>query len=104
MPNGDQDSSVEKTSVALNPAEVDYSRAQMVRFYTNHVGAQVSFFDIRLLLSTVRIEDKRLVSDETVTVLMTPELAIVLRQILDKALQSYTTSYGAIREANTSEE
>lgn len=83
----------------VNLSNIDYSRTQQARFYANHVAAQVNLFDVRLLLSSVHIEGGKLIADETITLMMSPELAVVLQSMLTKSIQNYTDAFGAPRSA-----
>jgi hypothetical protein len=84
---------------AINSTNIDYSHAQRARFYANHVVAQVTLFDVRLVLSSVHIEGSKLIADEAVDLLLSPELAVVLQNVLAQSIQTYSGAYGGIRSA-----
>jgi|ERR1700733_10233138 len=79
--------------------EVDYTKARHVRFYAEHAGAQITLFDIRLLLSQVDLTEtnQKVAARDTLTVLMSPELARMVYDVLGSALETYSTSYGPLR-------
>lgn len=76
---------------------IDYSRSQQARFYANHIASQVTLFDVRFLLSNVHLEHGTLIADETISVLMSPELALLLAQTAAQAVKNYNDSFGPIR-------
>ena len=85
---------------SANFGNVDFSRVQSIsRFYANHAGANITLFDIRLVLNNVEIDaDKsKVMADETLTVYMSPELAHVVHTLLGQALATYTNLYGNLR-------
>jgi hypothetical protein len=95
----------EKAGISVGPEQqasysnVDYSKAHLGKFYANHVAAQFTLFDIRLLLSIVDLNAaaNQLVGQETLTVFMSPEIAALLHEILGKAIQQYKAKYGDLR-------
>ncbi len=88
-------STQQTTSMA---SQVDYSN--IARFYTNHVQANISLFEIRLILNFVHginSETGHLMAGDTMFVSMAPEMAQALHNILGKALEGYTRDYGSLR-------
>jgi hypothetical protein len=77
--------------------KADFTKSQIHRFYANHVAANVTLFDIRLLLSDVDIAGNEVSAVQTVMVLMSPELATLAHSLLGKALDTYTKAYGRLR-------
>jgi hypothetical protein len=82
-------------------ANVDYSKTQGDRFYANHIAAGATMFDVRLLFSDVDIDaaGKVLLARQTLTVMMSPELAGILQAALNQAMEAYTSTYGQTRTA-----
>ena len=91
------DQKTEFASKTVNFSNIDLSHSQHARFYANHVAVQVTFFDFRLLLSTVHVENGTLIADETLNVLLSPEMAKVLKDVLENSLQQFTALYGPLR-------
>ena len=85
----------------VNFGKVDYSKTQHGRFYANHVGVNMTLFDIRLILSDVDVAGDGVSAAQTMTVLMTPELAVLVHSILGKTLQNFTASFGKHRLPET---
>jgi hypothetical protein len=76
---------------------VDYSKTNQMRFYANHVAANVTMFELRLILSDVDVVDDGLAAVQTVTVLMSPELAKLTHFVLGKSLDNYIKRFGGTR-------
>ncbi len=74
-----------------------FSNTKRTRFYANHVTAAFTLFDVRLILSSVHVEKDRVEADETLDVMMSPELAALLVRVMAEGLQSYITTYGNLR-------
>jgi hypothetical protein len=82
----------------VNFSDVDYSKSQGAgRFYANHAGTAVTVFDIRLVLSDVDVVGDGVAAVQTLTVLMSPELAQLVHELLGQALQNYTKAFGKPR-------
>jgi hypothetical protein len=81
----------------------DYSTTQRGRFYANHASGAVTLFDIRLIFSAVHVDDNspKVVADDTIDVLMSPELAALVHQVLGKALNNYRETFGKLRLPDT---
>ena len=78
-------------------SKVDYSKAQGARFYANHAQTAVTLFDIRLTFGDVDIGNEGVSAVQTVTILMTPELAVLTHNLLGRAVRQYELSYGKPR-------
>ncbi|SPF50688.1 hypothetical protein SBA4_4480008 [Candidatus Sulfopaludibacter sp. SbA4] len=76
---------------------VDYSKAQSVRFYANHVAGNMTLFDIRLILSDVDVVGDHVSAVQTLTLLLSPEVAEMTRIVLEEALTKYGQSFGKVR-------
>jgi hypothetical protein len=98
MPDDNNQEEQETQVGTFSFSNIDYSQTRHTRFYSNHVAGQITFFDVRLLLSSVHVADNKLFADETFHLIMTPEFATVLKQTLDAALQNFTAVYGPPRQ------
>ena len=81
---------------------IDFGQADYRRFYANHVQSSMSLFELRLILSNIQGFDQergKLVADEALHVIMSPELAWGLLGVLRNALHDYVKAYGPIRGA-----
>jgi hypothetical protein len=87
----------ESSAGTVNLTNVDFSGAKQLSFYANHVAAQVTFFDVRLLLSIVRAGQGKLIAEETINLMMTPEFAIALKDTISAAIENFTQVYGPPR-------
>jgi hypothetical protein len=86
---------------AANMSNIDYSKTAHTRFYAKHVGANLTMFEIRLILSNVDVENSGLVANSTVTLFMSPELASMANAALTSALFAYKSKYGKLRIPDT---
>src|SRR5690242_2341412 len=96
----EQQGTVETTASPIKMADfgqIDYSKSQMGRFYANHAAASVTYFDIRLAFSAVQIDQGRVMADDTLTVLLSPELANIVHAVLGRAIENYVKTYGPLR-------
>jgi hypothetical protein len=80
-----------------NYGKVDFSKSQGIRFYANHVATAITLFEIRLVLSDVDLAGDGVAAVQTVTVLMSPELAKLTHGLLGQAIENYTASHGKLR-------
>ncbi len=83
--------------VIFQSGDVDYSTAQGMRFYANHAAASATLFDIRLVFSDIEIAGDHLKAIQTLTILMSPELAQMVHALLGRTLQNYKTANGPLR-------
>jgi hypothetical protein len=83
-------------------SNVDYSKTKETRFYANHVLANVTAFDIRMIMSDVDIDgiNKKLVANSSVVLVMSPRLAVFLQASLAQAIQGYEARFGEIQLLN----
>lgn len=81
----------------VNFGKIEASKAQGFRFYANHVAGSVNLFDIRLVLSDVDVAGDGLRPVQTLTVLMSPELAVLAHATLGRSIENYTKTYGKHR-------
>ena len=89
-------------NVLLTPEEVDYSNVRKQTFYANHGSVAASLFDMRLIFNYIEGVDattNKLTARENLTVLMSPELALLVCSALAKAVQEYTQKFGPVRPA-----
>lgn len=77
--------------------KVDYSKTQNLRFYANHVAANATLFELRLVFSDVDIVNNGVSAVQTVNVLMSPELATLAYTVLGRSLDNYKKRYGGTR-------
>lgn len=79
-------------------SNIDYSKTKETRFYTNHVIANVTAFDIRMIMSDVDIDgvNQKLVANSTTVLVMSPRLAVFLQASLAQAIQGYQARFGKI--------
>jgi hypothetical protein len=86
-------------------SNIDYSATSRTMFYADHVQANITLFDVRLLLSNVRVDSERgmLVAEQTLSLFMSPELADLTHTILGRALESYAKQFGRLRPTPHSE-
>jgi hypothetical protein len=88
-------SDVEERKVQFG--NVDYSKTQHLRFYANHVATNATLFEIRLILSDVDVVGTSVAAVQTVTVLMSPEIAKLTHMVLGRSLENYEKLYGETR-------
>lgn len=98
-PDSSESEFVKETHTAATTSNIDYSKTKHGRFYANHVGVNVTMFDIRLLLSDVDVDspNNKLVASETLTLFLSPELAYMIHTALGAAILSYTQRFGKLR-------
>jgi|ERR1017187_1039701 hypothetical protein len=98
MPN-EPDSPPKPETKPILFSNIDYSKTQGARFYANHISANATMFDVRLLFSDVDIdaEGGGLIARNTVTIMMSPELAGILQIALNQALGGYVSTWGPTR-------
>jgi hypothetical protein len=77
--------------------KVDYGTSQGLRFYANHVAANATLFDVRLILSDVDVQGDGVKAIQTLAVLMSYELAQLLHMTLGRTLENYAEAYGKSR-------
>jgi hypothetical protein len=93
------DEPVQRRRRTANFGDVDYSHTQGGRLYANHAGANITLFDVQLILSNVEIDtvNNKMTANETLTVYMSAELAHIVHALLGQALANYTGTYGNLR-------
>jgi hypothetical protein len=77
--------------------DVDYSKTQHLRFYANHVATNATLFELRLVLSDVDVVGTSVAAVQTLTVLMSPEIAKLTHMVLGRSLENYKKLYGETR-------
>ncbi|HTR36688.1 MAG TPA: DUF3467 domain-containing protein [Bryobacteraceae bacterium] len=98
QPDAPQES-IEHERLKLEAANVDFSTTQGAVFYANFAQGQATLYDVRLMLSCVRgaAGMEKVVADQTFHILMSPELAASVRELLDRILKDYHAQYGELR-------
>ncbi len=68
-------------------------------FYSNNATVVATQWDIHVYFGQVReSEPGKMIADESIGIIMTPEHAVALSNILKHALEQYEASNGKIRE------
>jgi len=82
--------------------QLDYSQAtRYPKFYANFVTIQDSLFELRMNVSFLKGTDPKtgkLVVEDFLTILMSPELAATMHNLLASSLTKYQKKYGNLRK------
>ncbi len=98
--------SVEHEQVRLDSAQVDFSATPVVSFYTNFAQGQATLYDIRLMFSNVHgaPEHGKVLAEQSLHVLMSPELAASVHSLLGRIINDYKAQYGELRAPKKKQE
>jgi hypothetical protein len=84
----------------LTQEEVDYTNVVKRTFYANHGQAVSSLFEMRLVFNYVDGVDlgtNKLIGRENLTVVMSPEMGMLICRALATNLQQYVEKFGPLR-------
>lgn len=88
----------EEAPQILRNNKVDFSKVEgNFRFYGNHASVSMTPFDLRLMVNDVDVVGGVVTAKQSLTLLMTPELATLIHIILGKSLENHAKNYGPPR-------